>query len=126
MVTNYIDLAIKKHGGFFAFSDKQHEEQAVKGVKYVHLIGGLVVPSSNAKELMKDIEKGAGNAIAEDLKNNGEDKIIWRELANHEAQLTMNIDDTMLALSGYGIKREKVQEIYEGKYFDYCVDNNCF
>ena len=126
MSSNYIDLAIKKHGGFFALTNNQYEELAVGGVEYVHLVGGLVVPRANAKELIKDIEKGADDAIEEDLKNNGEDKIIWRELANHEAQLTMSIDDTMRALAGYGIKREKVQRMYEGEYLDYCVDNNYF
>ena len=126
MNSNYVNLAIKKHGGFFALSNSQYEELAVGGVEYVHLVGGLVVPSANAKELIKDIEKGADDAIEEDLKNNGEDKIIWRELANHEAQLSMSIDDTMLALSGYGIKREKVQKMYEGEYLNYCVDNKCF
>lgn len=50
-----VGLAMKKHGAFFAFGDKQFEERKVDGVKYASLGMGIICPVDNYKELVKDL-----------------------------------------------------------------------
>ena len=52
-----ISEAIKKSGAFWAFGEKQFEEQKKEGVKYASLGAGLICPVDNAQELLKEIER---------------------------------------------------------------------
>lgn len=106
---DYVGEAIKKHGAFFAFSDKQFAEQRVEGVKYTFLDGGIIVPVSAVKELIADINKATIQTVLDDKQTSTNKEIIWRELANHEAQYSGCIDSTVDALQGYEITREDVQ-----------------
>ena len=71
---------------------------------------------------MKTINK---NGIEQDIQENGIDGIIWRELANHEAQITTDTESTVFALDGYGIPKEKIQEVLK-KYMKHCIENDLF
>ena len=62
---------------------------------------------------------------AVDLAENGRREIIWRELASHEAQLTLDITSTADALEGYGITREEVAAEWDA-YLRHCVENDFF
>ncbi len=104
-----ISEAMEKHGAFFAFSNSQYDEQAIKGMYYVSLGMGLICPKGKQKQLTEDMNSASNNIIKEDLKKNGKKKIIHRELANHEASYTYSIEQTVEALEGYGITREEVQ-----------------
>jgi len=104
--------AFKKAGAFFAFSDKQFEEEKKEGVKYLSLGAGLICPEETAKQLMKDIANATENGIKQDIAENGAKKIIARELRNNEAFYTGDISDTMRTLSAYGFTTEKVTEIF--------------
>ena len=46
-----ISKVIKDNGGFFAFSNKQFEENKQDGIKYVRLYGGLISPKNNVKNI---------------------------------------------------------------------------
>ncbi len=120
-----ITIALKKHGGFFAFSNEQFDEQKKEGVKYSSLGSGLIVPKVNADELIKDINTATDLNIEDDLTRNTKTEIILRELANHEAQITGSITDTVEALKGYDITREEVQAEFRG-YLDNCIEHNVF
>jgi hypothetical protein len=106
---DYVGEVIKKHGAFFCFSTEQFNEQCAEGVKYVALDGGLCVPVKVQDELVADIGKAAVQAALDDKQTSTNKEIIWRELANHEAQYSGCIDSTVDALQGYEITREDVQ-----------------
>lgn len=112
-------------GTFFAFSKHQYEEKAVDGVKYASLGGGFIVPKENIDDLLTGLESIHTDGIAQDIAENGIKGIIWRELANHEAQITCDITETVEALEGYPITRKDVQAQWKG-YWNDCVENNYF
>ena len=112
----------KKTGTFFAFSDKQFEEQKVKGIKYVSLGSGMITPSKNANKVIETLSKIHQKAVKQDLKENGKYQVILRELLNHEAFYTGEIEDTIHALEGYkSITEDDISQIFSknwGKYSD--------
>lgn len=99
----------KKTGAFFAFSNSQFDEAKTEGVEYMSMGAGLICPIPNAKELQEGIETISTGAVAQDMADNTVKEIIHRELANHEAQVTGYIDDTLDALANYPITREDVE-----------------
>lgn len=114
---NYIEAAQTKlfndTGAFFAFSNKQFDEGKKEGVKYASLGAGLICPTDKAQMLVDGLESIIKSGIAQDIAENGIDKIIARELANYEAFYTYEIDDTVDALEDYGITREQVQAVFK-------------
>jgi hypothetical protein len=115
-LTDYTEEAttklLKQTGSFFAFSDKQFDEAKKENIKYVHLFGGLITPKQSAKIVLSGIEKIGKNGIKQDIKENGIDGIIKRELSNHEAYYTGDITSTIEALNGYEITAEQIRNIY--------------
>lgn len=120
-----LSAIFKQHGAFFAFSSKQFDEAKVEGVKYISLGAGLISPKENAIQLEKDIIANGDKRVKDDLANNSRKDIIWRELANHEAQITHDTDSTFDALEGYGITRQEIDDQF-ADYFSHCVEHNYF
>jgi hypothetical protein len=118
-----ISLAMEKHGAFWAFSNKQLDEQKKEGVEYVGLNGGLVCPKDSVKQLMKDVVSAGKEKAQEDLDANSKKEIIHRELANYETFITGDITDTVNALAGHGITEEEVQAEYP-EYYKEAVEYN--
>ena len=113
-------------GAFFAFSQKQFDEAKQEGIKYASLGGGMICPSDNIDALTGGLDSITTDGIKADIAANGLKVIIHRELANHEAQITCDISDTVDALTDYpGITRETIQAEWKD-YFQHCVDNDCF
>lgn len=112
-------------GAFFAFSNAQFAEKQQENTTYVTMGVGLICPKENASELVDGLEKLSNESIRLDLANNTIEEIIHRELANHEAQITGDISDTVDALDGYPITAEQVQAEYS-VFFQKCVDNDWF
>lgn len=73
-------------------------------------------------ELAGAIEIFHAADLAENVRR---EMIIWRELANHEAQMTLDITSTADALEGYGIIREEVAAEWDA-YLRHCVENDFF
>lgn len=126
---NYIDeqetALFNETGAFFAFSSSQFNEAKTNGVKYTSVGAGLICPSDNVDRLIEQLDLISERGIAQDVKENGIKGIIHRELANHEAQITGDISDTVSVLSDYPITSEDVQAEY-GEYFQHCIDNDYF
>lgn len=102
---------------FFAFGQNQFDEQKKEGVEYVWLwISGMCCPKENAKEFLEQHEKLIEAGIQQDIKENWIEKIIERELINHEAYYTGEIEDTIDALSSYDVSYEQVKEVYRNTY----------
>ena len=115
-LTNYIEdatsEAMKAAGAFFCFSNKQFDEQKKEDTKYVDMGAGLVCEWDNVKELNKQLNDIIKKGIERDLKENKIDGVIRRELADHEAYMTMSIESTIDALEGYNIEKEDIQAIF--------------
>jgi len=113
---NYIEeaqtKAFEKAGAFFAFSDKQFEEQKKEGVKYSHIGAGLICPKENCKSLVKALGVIHKAGMEQDLKENTKEGVIKRELANHEAYYTGSIESTFDALEPYGITAEEILTVF--------------
>lgn len=119
--TDLLDL----NGAFFAFSGQQLEEGSKDGVEYVAMGMGLICPKSNARAIYDGLERINKRGIELDMEENGAKDIIWRELANHECQITCNPDDAIQALTNYPITEEDIRAQW-GDYWAHCVKNDYF
>jgi len=111
-----------KTGTIFAFSQKQFEEGRKDNVKYVNLGQGMLAPDENYIEVIETLKKIYKDSIQQDLKENGKDKVILRELLNHEAFYVGNIEDTIHKLEDYPITEDDISHIFQknwAKYSDY-------
>ena len=112
----------KKTGSFFAFSIKQFNEQKKEGIKYINMGRGLLTEQGNVKAVIDGLDKIYRDSIAQDIKDNGRDKIILRELLNHEAFYVHCIEDTVRKLADYeGISEADISKVYSknvAKYVD--------
>lgn len=113
------------NGAFFAFSSAQWEQANDKASKYKSLGGGMYCPENNVCELTKQLAENLVKKISWELENNTLKDIIWYELANHEAQITGDLMDTIEALTPYKISLENIKHEYKA-YFQNCIDNDYF
>lgn len=108
---------LENTGAFFAFSNKQFEEQRKEGVTYGSLGAGLTCPVDRAAELREGLDAIGREGRAQDLAENGMDAVIERELANHECYYTGDPGNAMDALSGYeGATEERVNRVFRDTY----------
>ena len=106
----------KKTGTFFAFSNKRFKEKADKKIEYVSLGSGMITPKVNANEVIEQLHKIYKDSIKKDIKENGKDAVILRELHNHEAFYVGNIEDTIEKLKDYPITEDDINNIYSKNY----------
>jgi hypothetical protein len=106
-------------GTIFAFSQKQFEEGRKDNVKYVNLGQGMLTEKPFVEEVINGLDKIYKDAIKQDLKENGKDKIILRELENHEAFYVGDIEDTIHKLEDYPITKNQIKKIYQKNYVKY-------
>ena len=116
-LTDYVQDAqtvlFDKTKTFFAFSNDQFNEGKTEGIeKYTSCGAGMYCPSVNVKELIAGLDAIQESGIKQDIIDNGINGIIKRELANHEAYYTYDIDDTVESLEQYKITREQVQAVF--------------
>jgi len=116
---------LNRYGAFFAFSDKQFNENKKENIKYFRLYGGLIAPSENAKKIMSELKKVTDEGIKQDIKENGIKNIIHRELANYECQIVGDITDAYDILKDYGITKEQVLKEYK-IFYEKCIKNDWF
>jgi hypothetical protein len=107
---------LHKTGAFFAFSKDQYERSVKPNVEYVSVGSGLIVEKEHAKTLVTQLAEIHDTAIKQDLAENGKDKIIERELYNHECFYTGEIDDAVDALEDYKFCREEIQAAFDKIY----------
>ncbi len=107
------EAAFKTAGSFFCFSNSSFDEQKVEGVTYTNMGGGLICPADQATWLNNELNTIHSNGIKQDIEENGVKGIIGRELSNHEAFYTYDIDSTVDALAGYNISKEDIQAVFE-------------
>jgi hypothetical protein len=116
-----INHLFAKYNGFFAFSQKQFEEAKKENINYVSRGGGLYHEAGKSKEFDADYELMVKEAIEQDLKENGKEAIIERELMNYECYYTYDISDAVAKLSGYGITHDDIKAEFnknKSKHYD--------
>ena len=121
-----------KTGSFFAFGNDQFHEgynkltkRFGKDIKLTDCGAGLFVYNKNYKELADGLKDINTTGIKQDIKENGINNIIHRELANHECQISMDITDAVEKLEDYGITRKQIREQWK-VFFNNCVENDLF
>ena len=101
---------------FFAFSNEQFKEallehKIAKDIKMVSMGAGMYCPKSNAKDVAESLHTIYKESIIEDMKQ-GKEKVILRELYNHECFYTGDITDCIEKLSDYPITEEEIKNVY--------------
>ena len=121
-LTDYTETAqtelFNKLGVFFAFSLEQFEENKTplkKNEKYISIGAGCYMPSSSYENFKKGMKKLQKEGIKKDIKENGIDKIILRELYNHECFYTMDINDSIEALQGYKVTEKDIYAVFRNE-----------
>ena len=115
-LSTYIDEKINhlliKYNGFFAFSEKQFEEAKKENVKYVCWGAGLYHEAGKSEEFDEDFKLIIKEAIEQDLKENGKEAIIERELENYECYYTNDINEAVINLKDYDITYDEIQAVF--------------
>jgi len=106
-------------GTFFAFSTKQFKDQEVEGTEYVFLGSGMYTPKKHANKVIEQGYKIYKDSIKQDIKENGKNKIILRELLNHEAFYVGNTEETITTLEDYPITEKEIINIYNKNFSKY-------
>lgn len=107
---------LNRTGSFFAFSQQQFDESKQPNTSYVACGLGLICPKQNVDTLLAELDTIYKSAIQQDIKENGIEKIIIRELYNHECFYTGDIDDVICKLQGYGIDDDLISKTYSSEY----------
>lgn len=105
---------------FFAFNKKQFEEGMEKHYltsndKIVNMGQGMFCPSENVEDVINEMDNIYKESIKEDMKQ-GKDKVILRELSNHECFWTGDITDCVEKLENYPITEEEILKVYRKNY----------
>ena len=105
----------KETNVFFAFGTKQFNANKKAGITYVSMRGGLFCDKRYVEKLICGLDDILTEGIEQDIKENGIEQIILRELNNHEARNSMNIDSTYKFLQHYGITKKQIWKMYNNK-----------
>ena len=122
-VENKMSEVFNECGVFWAFSDAQFEKNKTpigEGEKYSSIGMGGYLPSRNVpmlNEKMAEFENWEQSLFAEQVNLN--DAIAY-ELQNHEYGITYRVDDTVRALSDYGITAEQCQKVANEIDWSFC------
>lgn len=116
---------LERNNAFYAFSNKQFDEQKKEGINYISLGYGLIVDETKAESYIEEIAELAKKKTEWELANNTREEIIWYELANHECQITGSYQEVVALLEHYGITEEEIKAEWPA-YFDHCIENDYF
>jgi|TARA_R110000796_G_scaffold65936_10_gene152117 hypothetical protein len=107
----------KETGTFFAFSNKQYEEQADESKTYVYMGAGMYTLKKYATDQIEKHYQIYKNAMQQDLKENGIKGVIQRELENYEVYYTNDLEPAMEALKDYPeITQKDIIKVYQRKW----------
>ena len=115
-----------KYGAFFMFGNQKKliKELNTKKIKHIkssimneedkfcHMGLGLYAPTKNAPKIRQGLEAITKNKVAKDIKDNGINKIIIRELYNYETFISYDFTDVKEALKPYNVSIEQISEAF--------------
>lgn len=99
-------------GAFFAFSNKQFDEQKQNGITYISMGAGLLCNEEHVTKLITGMDEILNRAVRQDLAENGQNAIIERELYNYECIYTGDISPCVDALSVYDIPLDDIKAVF--------------
>lgn len=117
-----------EYGVFFAFSNEQVkrglEKNKVRGIdipkeEYRSMGAGMVCPKDSCKTVADKLEELHKQAIELDKSQRTKEKIIGYELRNHEYGITYELEDTIMALDGYGYSVSEIKEVADNIDWSY-------
>ena len=127
-MTERQSAAFKKAKAFFAFSDKQLQEGLTETNQnkedVVSMGNGLIAAKNQASTLFKELEQIYTESIQQDIEENGLNAIIRRELSNHEAYYTGDIESTVDALEDYPVTAEDIHKVYRNRNHEVPLQRN--
>ena len=107
----------QRTGTFFAFSQKQFEEGRKDNVKYVDMGQGMITEKPFVEEVINELDKIHKEAMVQDIKENGIQGVIQRELENYETYYTNDLEPAMDALESYPeITQDDIINVYQRKW----------
>ena len=125
IIDDLLTEVFKKYGAFFAFSEKQLEEQKKPGVKYSYSSKlNMFYNSATPGNIFKDMEAAVDKGIEIDKAQNDKEAIIIRELANYECFYTGNPEDAVERLKDYNYTPEEVIAVFNKNFNEY--NAKCF
>ena len=101
-----------KTNAFFAFSMEQFNEQKKEGITYVNLKHGMICDKRYVKALIDGLDAIYKDSIAQDLADHGKERVISRELSNHECYYTWDIEPCVSKLQDYPITRQEIAKVF--------------
>lgn len=101
---------------FFAFSNEQFGKAKKEGVEYVSMGAGMITDKRHIKTLVEGLDHIHKEGIDQDIKENGLDNIIDRELNNHECYYAGDIQPCIDKLSGYNVDEKTIIERFDANY----------
>ena len=106
----------QRTGTIFAFSQKQFEEGRKDNVKYVDMGQGMITEKPFVEEVINELDKIHKEAMIQDIKENGIQGVIQRELENYETYYTNDLEPAMEALESYPeITQKDIINVYQRK-----------
>ena len=107
-----------RYGAFYAFSNDQFREKAIKAIKYCKVGMGLILPKIHFKDFQNEYLEIIKECIQKDINENGLDNIIERELANYECYYTYNYNEINFldALKDYPITKDDIKRVFHATY----------
>ena len=121
-----INNVLKTNGAFFAFSNKQFEENKKEGVMYCKLYGGMIAPKENVKTILKGLEEAQKKGIKEDMKEHTIKQIVFRDCANFELQFSYDgLNEIKEALNDYPINAKDIEKHYND-FIKHCIKNDLY
>lgn len=106
-------------GSFFAFSMKQFNEAKKEGINYIPLGAGLICPEDTAIKLIEGLDTIYKESIAQDIKENGAEAIIAREIFNHECHYTGDYEPMREKLADYNFAPELLNKVIREERIKY-------
>lgn len=119
----------RANDAFFAFSDKQVYEQLEKlphlrMENLTNLGAGLICPKDKAPEVINGLSTIQEAGMQQDIKENGKQAIIIRELYNYESFYTGDPSDAIRKLKPYKFTEGEILEAMRLEYPNYQKHNN--
>lgn len=108
----------KKHGAFWAYSEKQFKSQKKEGIEYLKMLNGIFFPKEKKDEFLEGLEFEINEAIKSHHAEYGAVKIIEYEYFNHETQISGNIQELKDTLQRY-------RKIFPDEYTDEIISKVC-
>lgn len=123
-LTDYLEektnVLFEKYNAFVAFSQDQISESEKQNIKYVYRGGGIYHEAGKEQEFDLDYKIMIKEAIEQDLKENGKEVIIERELINYECYYVGDISDAVSRLKPYDITHDEIKAVFKKNQNKHC------